>query len=808
MKQKLLLLSLFISGMLISQETMHIDFDENNPGVVMNSWDSSAGFAKIANPDLSTENPSNFVGQFTSGNNNGIGIGVIDPTTIFTTPFDLSSLSYFKMKVWSSEEIEVTFHIENSPDWGNYIEKTESIGSDQLNQWVELTFDFSAEINIFMNNIVILIGGDNTEEGDNYYFDDILGPPLYDFAAYQYSPTDNATEVSVGSNIVITTNNTFTAAQGVTISDVNSVVALRQGDINGTDVAFSANINGGNNEITIDPINDLEFTTTYWYGIIDDQIFHANGTSVTGVNATFTTKDPIVGDINEMLFDFDTVNQDLQFVSWGGTGFSKISNPDPSGINTSDNVGQYTHAGNDSGLENDLVNGGTPLEAPDFSETPFIKVKVWVDKPVDVMVRIQNFPDYGQGFDQTIAVTEINQWVQLIYNFGSVTATNYDRAQIYFDRNQTGGTVAGDLYYFDDYEKSNVAPQAEITLSPNEGSTDVSLASGMTITSNLAFENLDGTTITDINSMVELRETDASGAIISSTITISENKTQISIVPSSLLSPNTTYWYGILENMIQFENGESVTDATSSFTTTIEAIEMVIYEDFDEVSLSTVSETMGDPAGSYVLSLDPENVSNGVQQWDKGDSWGGWERIHIEMINPFDMGQHDLFSVRVYSPVQTQMMLKLADARDDEDQNGFIELRQDIVLTNQWQTLYFDMSDIADSVSFSHLFIFIGPGDPGVTGTFYIDNIEGPQLQNTAGLEDLITTAFSMYPNPSYDTVFFKNLNGEKLIKIYDINMRLIKSESINENQISIENLDIGLYFVEVNGHVEKLIKK
>ena len=52
MKQKLLLLSLFISGLLISQETMHIDFDDNNPGVVMNSWDSSASFAKIANPDV------------------------------------------------------------------------------------------------------------------------------------------------------------------------------------------------------------------------------------------------------------------------------------------------------------------------------------------------------------------------------------------------------------------------------------------------------------------------------------------------------------------------------------------------------------------------------------------------------------------------------------------------------------------------------------------------------------------------------------------------------------------------------------
>ena len=808
MKQKLLFFSLIISGFLYAQETMHIDFDEFNPGIVFNSWNSSASFAKVANPDVSTENSSAFVGQFTSGDDNGIGIGVIDPTSVFTTPFNLTALSYFKMKVWSSEAISVTLHIENSPDYGNYIEKTEVVSNEQLNQWVELTFDFSGENNIFMNNIVIKVDGDFTEQGDNYYFDDILGPPLYDSAAYDFSPSNNATEVSVGANMIITTNDVFTAAQGANISDINQVVSLREGDINGDEIPFTASINGSNNEIIIDPINSLDFTTSYWYGVIDDQIFHANGASVTGVNAIFTTKDPVEGDINVMLFDFDTVNQDLDFVSWGGTGFSKVSNPDPTGINTSANVGQYTHAGNDSGLENDLVNGATPLDAPDFSETPFIKVKVWVERPVDVMVRIQNYPDYGQGFDQTISVTEVNQWVQLIYNFGSVTATNYDRAQIYFDRNQTGGTEAGDTYYFDDYEKSNVAPQAELTLTPEEGSNDISLASGMSVVSNLAFENLDGTTITEISSIVELRENNANGAIIPSIISISEDKTQIDIAPSSLLSPNTTYWYGVLENTIQFENGETVTGATASFTTTTESIEMVVYEDFDDISLSTVSETMGDPPGSYVLSLDPDDVSNGVQQWDKGDTWWGWERIHMEMINPFDMGQHDLFSVRVYSPVQTEMMLKLADARDDGDQNGFIEVRQDIVLTNQWQTLYFDMSDIADGVSFSHLFIFIGPGDPSITGTFYIDNIEGPGLQNTAGIDELNSFNFSMYPNPSSDIVFFKNLNRTTTVKIFDINMRLVKSESINSNQILIKDLNSGVYFVEIDGHVKKLIKR
>ena len=808
MKQTLFLLSLFISSLLIGQETVHIDFDDNNPGIVLNSWNESSTFAKIPNPDVSEENASNFVGQFTAGSDNGIGIGVINPETVFTTPFDLTSLSYFKMKVWSNEEIVVTFHIENAPDWGNNIEKTAAVSSNHLNQWIELTFDFSGESNIFMNNIVIKIDGDTTVEGDTYYFDDIVGPPLYESAAYQYSPENNDTAVSVGSNMTITTNDTFTAGQGATISNVNSVVALRQGDINGPDVPFTASINESNNAIIIDPTNNLGFTTAYWFGVIDNQIYHANGSPVNGVNATFTTKDPVAGDINEMLFDFDTVNTELDFVSWSGTGFAKISNPDATGINTSANVGQYTHAGNDSGLENDLINGATPLEALDFSETPFIKVKVWVEKPVEVMVRIQNFPNYGQGFDQTISVTETNQWVQLVFNFGSVTATNYDRAQIYFDRGLTGGSVAGDLYYFDDYEKSNVAPQAELTMSPEEGASGVSLASGISITSNLAFQNFDGSTITDISSVVELRENNATGTVIPSIISISDSNAQIDIMPSSLLDSSTTYWYGVLENTIQFENGEAVTAATANFTTTAEAIDMVVYEDFDDTSLSVVSETMGDPAGSYVQAIDPVDNSNAVQQWDKGNSWGGWERIHLEMSAPFDMGQHDLFSVRVYSTVQTEMMLKLADAKEDGDQNGSIEVRQDIVLTNQWQTLYFDMSDIADGVNFSHLFIFIGPGDSSVTGTFYIDNIEGPQLQNTAGLEDLNTTSFSMYPNPSYDIVFFKNLNGATDIKVYDLNMRLVKSESIIANQISIKGLETGLYFMEVNGQVERLIKK
>ncbi|MDG1451861.1 MAG: hypothetical protein P8Q33_03665, partial [Polaribacter sp.] len=190
MKQKLLLI-LFLNICIVSaQEVTHIDFDTNNVNIVFNSWNGSSTFSKIANPASDDTNNSAFVGQFTAGNDNGIGIGVIDPTTVFTSPFNLASNAIFKMKVFATEEIDVIFHLENSPDWGNNIEVTASVGVSDINKWTELTFDFSSFSNIFMNNIVIKIGGSNTTAGDIYFFDDIKGPELYSSPAQEYSPAD------------------------------------------------------------------------------------------------------------------------------------------------------------------------------------------------------------------------------------------------------------------------------------------------------------------------------------------------------------------------------------------------------------------------------------------------------------------------------------------------------------------------------------------------------------------------------------------------------------------------------------------
>ncbi|MDG1398873.1 MAG: hypothetical protein P8P88_10870, partial [Polaribacter sp.] len=98
MRQKLLLIFILTFTAVTAQEVTHIDFDSNNANIVFNSWNTSSTFAKVANPAEDTVNPSAFVGQFTAGDDNGIGIGVIDVKNVFTSPFNLVSNPIFKMK--------------------------------------------------------------------------------------------------------------------------------------------------------------------------------------------------------------------------------------------------------------------------------------------------------------------------------------------------------------------------------------------------------------------------------------------------------------------------------------------------------------------------------------------------------------------------------------------------------------------------------------------------------------------------------------------------------------------------------------
>ena len=77
------------------------------------------------------------------------------------------------------------------------------------------------------------------------------------------------------------------------------------------------------------------------------------------------------------------------------------------------------------------------------------------------------------------------------------------------------------------------------------------------------------------------------------------------------------------------------------------------------------------------------------------------------------------------------------------------------------------------------------------------------------GSEELVTTKFSIYPNPASSTINVVS-EAEGTAKIFDMTSRCVMEVELDglNTQINIENLNKGVYFININGSVKKLIVK
>lgn len=77
------------------------------------------------------------------------------------------------------------------------------------------------------------------------------------------------------------------------------------------------------------------------------------------------------------------------------------------------------------------------------------------------------------------------------------------------------------------------------------------------------------------------------------------------------------------------------------------------------------------------------------------------------------------------------------------------------------------------------------------------------------GIEELSST-FNIYPNPaSSEITITSQHNGDADVKIYDMTGRCVKEvhvSNINNATINISDIEKGIYFINVNGKVEKLV--
>lgn len=150
------------------------------------------------------------------------------------------------------------------------------------------------------------------------------------------------------------------------------------------------------------------------------------------------------GDPVTYTLPIDFESEDPVFNTFGGSTYSVIDNPDPSGVNTSARVAETVHGVEPwAGLFVDLTD---PL---DLSTNSVIAFKLWAPEPGAVRIKLENSADGSQFVELDTEITVGSAWEEVSIDFAGSESGLYDRLVIF-----PGWDVpSAGTFYFDDLEQ-------------------------------------------------------------------------------------------------------------------------------------------------------------------------------------------------------------------------------------------------------------------------------------------------------------------------------------------------------------------
>ncbi|MCP3681343.1 MAG: hypothetical protein GY861_01510, partial [bacterium] len=311
-----------------------------------------------------------------------------------------------------------------------------------------------------------------------------------------FSPLDSATGVSVDSNITITFDEAVrnTDDSALTDSNIDALITLKETNASGSNIAFDATVNAGKTVVTINPTNNLSSEQIVYVAIGATVEDDADNT-ISASSTTFTAAD--------------------------------IINPIVSTLSPADGA---------TAVAVDLNLVITFAEGVD-AETGNIYLKKSSDNSTvetfDVTSDIS-----GSGSD-TITINPTSNLVSETGYYVQIDTTSFD--------DSSGNSYAGisDTATWNFTSADVIVPT--VTFSPLDSATGVAIDSNVTITFNEAVRNTDDSVLTDSNvdALITLKETNASGSNIAFEATINAGKTVITINPASNLSSEQVVYVAI-----------------------------------------------------------------------------------------------------------------------------------------------------------------------------------------------------------------------------------------------------------------------
>ena len=406
------------------------------------------------------------------------------------SPIDFSANKLFKVKVWSPKAgAVVKLKVENltNGDLNHEVDATTTVA----NQWEELSFDFSA-INMAntYQKVVIFFDFGNAGDGSSYYFDDVKlvaasvpatlkvedfegVPPTFtsfgNIAAIEVvaNPDQSGANTTAMTAKMTKTANSETWAGAffdpgyvLDLSNFSKINVKTWSPKSGCVVKLKLENQGASTVFEVD-VNTT--VANAWEQLVFD-FSAAPAADYIRIVIFFDFGNP--GDDSvyyfdeiELANDGGGVNPSFPFQNFEGvaptiTSFGNIaaveiiSNPDPTGVNTTATVAKMLKTANSETWAGAFFEVGSPLDLVTYSK---IKVKTWSPKSGTVKLKLEN-SNSSIVYEVDATNTTTNAWEELVYDFSAAPAADYVRVVIFFDFGNPGDDS---VYYFDEFALTN-----------------------------------------------------------------------------------------------------------------------------------------------------------------------------------------------------------------------------------------------------------------------------------------------------------------------------------------------------------------
>lgn len=862
----------------LSAQVIYEDFEAG----AMQTWSASDGTfdGVFENPDSTDVNPSDSVGSYTKSDMHAFSLFL----TTLASPMDLSVNNEFHIQINSPVASQFIMKLEGS---SGSIEKTVNIAN--INTWIEYSIDFSdASAATDYDKIILFFDPGVQSSADTYLFDNLIAYP-------EGACAGTAADMAILDDFECQRNVTYGAGlfhlEAVTNPDQSGInPSTGAGEYTDPEDQWSALVIDYHNSMDLSTLNT--FKMKVWAPVAGDVLMKLEGglsapaevfipVTVTNqwveVSADFSDQasadhkklaiflnagvqagtndvyylDDIVREetpTGTVLEDFDATK--LFWEPLGGNStvhgnFAVITNPDQSGINPSDNVGE--HVKGSSMLSTLSATLPTPL---DLSQSTQIDIQVWPPTGATELTMQLNSATQGNK-DVTVAFAGSGAWETLSFDFANFNSiTDFTGINLLFDPGKTGAGT----YYFDNLVQtaSTVDPCAGIDPIPNflddfECQRNVIYGAG-----DDALEAINNPDVSPVNattkvgeytdpvdewsalvidfgepidlsiynqllvkiwssgsvplkfkleggtsSPVEIDETvSTTGEWVDYTIDFSgqagENHEKIAIFFNAGVLPSGTDIYYIDEIKLA---RSPYTECIATFENadfTIESFQYFANAELDTVEFAVIE----NPDKSGINDSDSVGV---FYESPNGEVFAG---MFTDLSAPVSLPNgNKTLRMKVWADHAASIVLKLEAGRDGAPNSG--DIAADYTTPNAWQELTFDYSSIVpDDALYDRITLIPDIVNiPAATSIYYFDDIViADAICSTTGLFDQLELAeLTVFPNPTSGTIRIESSERITAIRVTNLMGQVVAYEEIG-HQSSVD-LDLGstapgVYFV------------